>query len=66
MVKLPMEKDQGRWDCVPKTVEEFEYGEATSHVGYFKCSGCFDIYDHNSKDLLAACRVLSASGTLVF
>lgn len=49
MVKLHMGKDQGRWEYVPKTVLEFEYGEATSHVGYFKCSGCFDIYAHNSK-----------------
>lgn len=65
MVKLPMGKDQDRWECVPETSLEFKYGEATSHVVYFKCSGCFDIYAHNSKDLLAASRVLSASGTLV-
>lgn len=47
-------KDRDRWECVPKTILEFEDGEATSHVGYLKSSGCFDIYAHNSKDLCSS------------
>lgn len=52
IVKLTMAKDKDRWECIHKTVLEFEYVEDISDVGYFKYSGCFDIlYAHNSNDL---------------
>lgn len=52
IVKLAMGKDKDRWECMHKTILEFEYGEDISHVGYFKYSGCFDILcTHNSNDL---------------
>lgn len=56
IVKLTMGKDKDRWECMHKTILEFEYGEDISHVGFFKNSGCFDIlYAHNSNDL---CRII--------
>lgn len=52
IVKFTMGKDKDRWECMLKTILEFEYSEDISHVGYFNYSGCFDkLYFHNSNDL---------------